>query len=211
MKILTRTLACLLVAAALALVACGGDDDEPTTSSADAATTTADTTQGEPIDGTETALCGPIEEVDVELGGTHFEREFTAADFDTNPPTGGDHSQTPLRAGTFYEEPPPLGEAVHLLEHGAVIGWTNDLDDADSAAIEEAFNEVFKDGYYQLAVIENPDLEVPFALSAWGALQTCEEVDVEAIRPFVEEWYASPKSGEGGLACQGDARTLPNC
>jgi hypothetical protein len=163
------------------------------------------------VAGTETASCGPIEEVDVELGGTHFEKDFAAADYDTNPPTGGDHNPTPLQAGTFYDEPPRLGEAVHLLEHGAVIGWTNDLETADMDAIEEEFNEVFKDGYYQLAVIENPDLEVPFALSAWGALQTCDEVDVEVIRPFVEEWYASPKTAEGGLACEGDARRLPNC
>ena len=81
----------------------------------------------------------------------------------------------------------------------------------DQAAVEEAFNEVFQDGYYQIATAELPDMDVPFALSAWGALQTCESVDTEAIRPFIEEWYASPKTPEGGLACQGDARTLPNC
>ena len=86
------------------------------------------------------------------------------------------------QAGTFYTEPPRLGEAVHLLEHGAVIGWTNGLSDADLEAVEEEFNEIFKDGYYQLAVVENPDLEVPFALSAWGALQKCDEVDTAAIR-----------------------------
>jgi Protein of unknown function (DUF3105) len=204
---LSRTLACLLATAALVLVACGDGDESTTTSTS----TTTETTQGEPVAGTETASCGPIEEVEVELGGTHFERDFVADDFPTNPPTGGDHSPTPLRAGTFYDEPQPLGEAVHLLEHGAVIGWTNDLDEADLSAVEDEFNEIFKEGYYQLAVIENPDLEVPFALSAWGALQTCEAADVEAIRPFVEEWYASPKTAEGGLACQGDARRLPNC
>jgi hypothetical protein len=200
---------CLLSLGALALVACGGDDE--TTSAESSTSTTAEETQGEPVAGTETESCGPIEEVEVELGGTHFAEDFTAADYDTNPPTGGDHNDTPLQAGTFYDEPPRMGEAVHLLEHGAVIGWTNELSDADLTAIQDEFNEVFKDGYYQLAVIENPDLEVPFALSAWGALQTCEAVDVAAIRPFVEEWYASPKTAEGGLACEGDARRLPNC
>ena len=212
MKILIRTLSLLLAVAALVLVACGdGDDPTTTASSSTTSSTTTEATQGEPVAGTETASCGPIEEVEVELGGTHFDRDFAATDYETNPPTGGDHNPTALRAGTFYEELPRLGEAVHLLEHGAVIGWTNDLDAADTKAIEKSFNGVFQEGYYQLAVIENPDLEVPFALSAWGALQTCEEVDVEAIRPFVEEWYASPKTGEGGLACQGDARRLPAC
>jgi hypothetical protein len=212
---LAATLACLLFVAALALVACGGGDDESTSTTASTSestsTTVEDDLQGEPVDGTETASCGPIQEVDVELGGTHFDKDFAAADYETNPPTGGDHNPTPLQAGTFYTDPPRLGEAVHLLEHGAVIGWTNDVDAADQKAIEEEFNAIFQDGYYQLAVVENPDLEVPFALSAWGALQTCDAVDTEAIRPFVEEWYASPKTAEGGLACEGDARSLPNC
>ncbi len=208
MNLLARILACVCAIAALALVACGGDDEATSTATE---STGAETTQGEAVEGTQTASCGPIEEVDVELGGTHFERDFAAADYDTNPPTGGDHNPAPLQAGTFYDELPKLGEAVHLLEHGAVIGWTNELSPDDLKAVEEEFNEVFKAGYYQLAVIENPDLEVPFALSAWGALQTCAEPDVAAIRPFVEEWYASPKTAEGGLACAGDARRLPNC
>jgi hypothetical protein len=207
---LAAILACLLLVAALVLVACGGGDDSGDSSSTSTTASDADL-QGDPEDGTETASCGPIEDVDVQLGGTHLDKDFTADDYQTNPPTGGDHNSTPLQAGTFYEDPPRLGEAVHLLEHGAVIGWTNDISKADLQSIEEAFNETFQDGYYQLAVVENPDLDVPFALSAWGALQTCDAVDTSAIRPFVEEWYASPKTAEGGLACQGDARTLPNC
>ena len=49
-------------------------------------------------------------------------------------------TRTRLQAGTYYEDPPRLGEAVHLLEHGAVIGWTNDLSKADLKAIEDEFN-----------------------------------------------------------------------
>jgi hypothetical protein len=205
---LAAILVCLLVAAACALVACGGSDSSSTTTSTDAS---ADTLQGDPEDGTETASCTPIQDVDVQLSGTHVDKDFTADDYPTNPPTGGDHNPNPLQAGTFYENPPRLGEAVHLLEHGAVIGWTNNLSKADLQSVEDEFNSIFQDGYYQLAVVENPDLDVPFALSAWGALQTCDKVDTSAIRPFVEKWYASPKTAEGGLACQGDARTLPNC
>jgi hypothetical protein len=197
-------LATCLAAIVLALVACGGDDPSTTTTSpsTEATDTTADQGSGS---------CTAIEEVEVPLSGQHRDSEFTAADYPTNPPAGGDHNPTPIQPGTFYTEPPRLGEAVHLLEHGAVIGWTNNLSSADQKAVEEAFNETFKDGYYQLAVVENPDLDVPFALSAWGALQKCEQVDTTVIRPFVEEWYASPKSAEGGLACEGQARSLPNC
>lgn len=188
-----------LAALALTLVACGGEDESTTASSSTAAETSG------------SGGCSEFDEVDMPLSGQHDDREFTAADYETNPPAGGDHNPTPLRAGTFYTEPPRLGEAVHLLEHGAVIGWTNGLSPADQKAVEQEFNDVFKDGYYQLATVENPDMDVPFALSAWGAVQTCESVDTAAIRPFVEQWYASPKSAESGLACRGQARQLPNC
>jgi hypothetical protein len=191
-----------LAATLVVLVACGGGDDSSSTSSTTTSTGTGDVVAGD---------CDSIEEVDVELSGQHTDKDFSAADYPTNPPTGGDHNPTPLVAGNFYDDPPRLGEAVHLLEHGAVIGWTNGLSGGDQKAVEEAFNEVFQDGYYQLAVVENPELDVPFALSAWGALQKCDTVDTSVIRPFVEQWYASPKTAEGGLACQGPARSLPNC
>jgi hypothetical protein len=184
--------------AVMALAACGGGDDDGgggTTTSVEA----------------DTGPCTEIEEVDVEAFGTHDERKFTAADFETNPPAGGDHSPTPLEGGTFYTDPPELGEAVHFLEHGGVVGWTNGLSPADQKTVEEAFNKAFQDGYYQLATVENPELDVPFALSAWGAMQTCEKVDTSVIRPFIEEWYASPKSGESALACEDQARRLPPC
>jgi hypothetical protein len=179
------------------LGACGGGSESTGSSS----TTAAATATG----------CSDVEEVEVLDFGEHSDREFTAEDYPTNPPSGGDHNPDPLQAGTFYTTPPRLGEAVHLLEHGAVIGWTNDLSASDRAAVEQAFNDAFKDGYFQLATVENPDLDVPFALSAWGALQKCESVDASVIRPFIDEWYASPKSGESSLACAGGARRLAAC
>lgn len=200
MRAALLTIAALL-AGLLVLAACGGGDSGDAGAEETATTTTE----------AAASPCGEIEEVEVESFGEHERTEFTAADYETNPPSGGDHNDTPLQGGTFYPEPPPLGEAVHLLEHGAVIGWTNDLSADDQQAVEDAFNEVFEEGYYQLATVENPDLEVPFALSAWGAYQSCEEVDPDVIRPFVEEWYASPKSGESLLACDREARKLPPC
>ena len=193
-SLLATTLATVLAG----LAACGGSEEPP------AESTVAETTA-------EASGCSPVEEVEVLSVGQHDNRDFAAADYDTNPPAGGDHNPSPLESGRFHTDPTPLGEAVHLLEHGAVIGWTKDLGPDDQAAIEEAFNEVFQEGYFQLATVENPELEVPFALSAWGAVQTCESADPAAVRPFVEEWYASPKSAESSLACAGTARRLPPC
>ncbi len=38
------------------------------------------------------------------------------------PPASGPHAPTPLDAGV-YSQPPPIGEAIHSLEHAAVIVW----------------------------------------------------------------------------------------
>ena len=191
---MSRVLAILAAVATIALAACGDDDDDPGTTST-------------PVAG---GPCSPIEEV--EIGAfEHVPDELTADDYATNPPTWGDHNDPAITAGRFYEKGAPLGEAVHFLEHGAVIGWTNGLTPEDLKAVQDAFNEVYREGYYQVAVVENAELEVPFALSAWGAMQTCEEVDAAVVRPFVEEWYASPKSPESVLACQAEARRLPPC
>ena len=181
--------------AALALAACGGGDD------------------GEPAPASTAAAggsCSPIEEVEIGTYG-HVQDELGADDYATNPPAWGDHNDTALAAGQFYTEGAQFGHAVHLLEHGAVIGWTNGLSEQDMQGVEDAFNDAFRKGYYQLAVVENPDLDVPFALSAWGALQKCEGADASVIEPFIEEWYASPKSPESTLACQESARGLPPC
>ncbi len=195
-----RTLLIVALTAVLALlVACGGDDDE-TSSSSESTTTTA----------TVATDCDPIEEVDVGQV-EHVKGGLTADDYPTSPPAGGDHYDAATTASAVYPQPQPYGETVHLLEHGAVIGWTNGLSEADQAAVEEEFNALIDEGYYQIAVVENPDLDVPFALSAWGALQECASADTAAIRPFVEEWYASLETPEGVLACQGNARELGNC
>jgi uncharacterized protein DUF3105 len=204
------------------LAACGGSDGSTSTStSTDAiettsttdstATDSAESGQTTPIAGTETDSCSAAETVDVPMSGTHLDKDFTPDDYPTNPPAGGDHNPNPIQTGRFYDQPPRLGESVHALEHGAVIGWTNGLSAADLDVVHEAFNDSYSKGYFQLAVVENPDLDVPFALSSWGALQKCQAVDADAIASFIEAHYAPAATAEGALACTGRASRLPAC
>jgi hypothetical protein len=224
----TATLLAVLLSCGL-LAACGGSEEStstPTSTSTQATETTSttdstitestitdstDSAETSTIAGTETNSCSAVETVDVPMTGTHFDRDFTAEDYPTNPPTGGDHNPNPIQTGRFYDEPPRLGESVHALEHGAVIGWTNGLSAADLDVVHKAFNDSYSKGYFQLAVVENPDLDVPFALSSWGALQKCQAVDADAIAAFVEAHYAPAETAEGALACTGRASRLPAC
>lgn len=227
MSLVPRLLAllALLGTLSLALAACGDSEEEPTsteasstssTSSSSGSTTGTTTTvpaTAEPISTTPSVSesCSDVETYDVESGGTHFNREFTAQDYPTNPPTAGDHNPSPLPTGQFYDSPPPLGETVHALEHGAVIAWTNGLSTEEIAVAQDAVDTEFKKGYYQVAVVENPDLEVPFALSSWDSLQRCEAPDPEAISTFIDKHYAPSTTAEGSLACSVKAKRLPAC
>jgi hypothetical protein len=206
---LNRFAATLIAIAALglAVAACGSSEESTSTTTSSAATESTESTTTASASGS----CSPVETVDVESSGNHEDKDFTADDYPTNPPTGGDHNPEPIQTGQFYDQPPRLGETVHALEHGAVVGWTNDLSPADTKVVEDAFNAEYSKGYYQLAVVENPDLDVPFALSSWGALQKCDGVDPDAIASFIEEHYAPAETAEGGLACTGKAKKLPAC
>ena len=67
-------------------------------------------------------------------GAAHEPREFTAADYRSNPPTSGTHFRNGRRTASY--EPgttPPLGTLVHALEHGRV-----QLQYAEDAAPETA-------------------------------------------------------------------------
>jgi len=185
------TMSAFTVMSVLAIAACGGSDDgsEPTA---------------------EAAPCSPAEEVPVEEFGDHLSKTLTVDDYETNPPAGGDHNGTPLDVGTFYEEV-DVGMAVHALEHGGVIGWTNNLSKDETTELEKTFNDIFGSGYESVLTVELPDLEGPFALSAWGTIQNCDEFDASVIKPFVDEYYGTKQSAEGYLACLNAATELPAC
>lgn len=212
--LLRSILLAVLAAFALGGAACGGNTSTPTDlTSETTATDETDTTAAGPVATTPSvsSACSDVETFDVEPSGKHDDREFTIDDYATNPPTAGDHNPSPIDTGAFYSETPRLGEVVHALEHGAVIGWTNGLSEEDQAAVEDAFDQMYGQGYYQLAVVEFPDLDVSFAMSSWDSLQRCESIDPAAITDFVENHYAPSTTAEALLACTGKAQKLPAC
>lgn len=218
---LRSLLLAVLAALALGLVACGGDSGDETSAATTAPTTATDGTDATAADDGESAepisttpsvsgSCSDVETFAVEPSGEHSDRDYTIADYSTNPPTSGDHNPTPIEPGK-YDSPPPLGEAVHLLEHGAVIGWTNGLSAEEQKTVEDAFNAAFQQGYYQIATVELPELDGSFAMSSWDSLQLCDSPDPKAIADFIENHYAPATTAEAALACTGAAAAVPAC
>ena len=150
------------------------------------------------------ASCTDVQEVEIEEAENyHVDREFTAADYATNPPAGGEHSLGTVSGGQSHRDA-NIGDAVHSLDHGLVIVWTNGLEGDEADLIETTSEELWADAYeIVVAVVEYPDLEVPLAVSSWGRLQTCTRVDAEAaaaVADFVEQYHAM--SPEGEAICQ---------
>jgi hypothetical protein len=114
------------------------------------------------------------------------------------PPASGPHSDGTMRAGV-YDDPPPLGEVVHSLEHGAVAVWY----DPDAPAGEiERIQAFFADGANRAHVIvapfDYPDegaagrLSSGMALAAWHTVMTCREPSLAAAYGFVDAYRAPP-------------------
>lgn len=178
--------------------ACGGDSADSTTAES-------------------AAPCSEVQTVDVPAAAEyHTNKKYTAADYPTNPPAGGPHSNSFLEAPSINPPDPNLGTAVHSLDHGAVILWpgadmTTEDEDALMATYEGlAAKDPFKPGdkYTQLAIVGNPEQEATFAMTAWGYLQECESVDQATIESFVEQYYASGPEGQA-VACDSTFSPAP--
>ena len=154
------------------------------------------------------SACYGVEQPE-DLGNDHLEEGETFDAYSSDPPTSGPHAPSPTETGQIYSEPQPDAELVHAMEHGAVVFWMSFQDEALREQAQGAIDDVFTQGYESLIVTPKPDLDVPFAMTAWGALQKCVGVDPQDIQTFVENHYGSGL--EGSLACYGEASSLPGC
>jgi len=138
-------------------------------------------------------------EVKPALKGEHsLQITATSDKWNTDPPTSGPHNEQSAVYG-FYEDPVPLAQTVHNLEHGAiVIHYGPDVPDADVQALRNFYN----DDPNGLLVALLPKLGNKIALTAWtteeslsaqpadngdGFLATCPRFDEDVFSSFVDE------------------------
>lgn len=135
----------------------------------------------------EEAACEAVEEHEIQ-GADHIEVGAPHEPYSTTPPTSGPHYNAPglgpVRTG-FYEdatEAPPEG-VVHNLEHGNIVIYYNpDAPDDVIRDIELAVKDE------PLATVATPWTEFEdgknLAFTAWGTLQTCEQVSKDVLSEF---------------------------
>jgi hypothetical protein len=182
------------IAGIVILIASGasGDDGGDNGDSPDAARTPAAAVELPPAQETdfqaaaETAGC---ELINPEFEGQgHEERAFTAADYQSNPPTSGPHFPSWAEDG-IYEAGnlPDLGLLVHTLEHGRINVQYAPGTDAATVDALEAFLAESNEGYHML-LYENPtNMEYQVAATAWTHILGCPEYNdrvPDALRTF---------------------------
>ncbi len=124
--------------------------------------------------------------------------------YDTAPPSSGRHNPDPLPDSIhFYaqSEHPSIERAVHLLEHGFVIGWYDAKLPADQVAKLKAASATAGDRFVAVPW-DRQDFAANrhFALTAWGRTQRCATVSPTVLSQFVDKYtnVTAPEAGGGG-------------
>lgn len=128
----------------------------------------------------EEAGCTDVEE-NLQEGQEHVP-DGTPVQYETSVPAGGNHWATPSNAD-FFSDPVPPETLVHNLEHGQIVIWYRaNAPEAMLDAIETYVNAE------PIALLATPYDQVPaganFSMSAWGALQSCENFSAAVVDEF---------------------------
>jgi hypothetical protein len=125
-------------------------------------------------------------------GAQHEERDFTAEDYQTNPPTSGNHFPEWAEDGIYERgSVPQLGLLVHTLEHGRINVQYKPGTPAETVQQLEALLAEQSEGYHMLLYQNPTGMRAQVAATAWGHSLTCPEMNpqvFDALRTFRAEY-----------------------
>jgi hypothetical protein len=190
----------LVAAAAIAVVVLlvsgtlgGGDDTSASDGSQPEAADNVSIPPAEIGDMAEAAEAAGCKLANPEIeGATHEDKQFTAADYKTNPPTSGNHFAEWYEDGVYTPgSVPELGMLVHTLEHGRINIQYKAGTPEDTVLQLEALAADMEDGYHLLLYENTTNMNAAVAATDWGHSLTCPEMNdqvFDAIRTFRNEW-----------------------
>jgi Protein of unknown function (DUF3105) len=121
-------------------------------------------------------------------GANHEDKDFTAADYKTNPPTSGNHNPDWYDDGIYAPgDVPRLGMLVHPLEHGRIELQYKPGTPAETVKQLEALLAEQSDGYHMLLFENTTCMKDAVAATAWTHSVTCPEMNdkvFDALRSF---------------------------
>ncbi|HEX5620887.1 MAG TPA: DUF3105 domain-containing protein [Solirubrobacteraceae bacterium] len=121
-------------------------------------------------------------------GRNHETKDFTAADYKTNPPTSGNHFPQWYDDGIYAAgDTPNLGMTVHTLEHGRIDVQYKPGTPTHTIKQLEALLAEQEDGYHMLLFQNGTNMDAQIAATAWGHSLTCPQFNnkvFDALRTF---------------------------
>jgi hypothetical protein len=121
-------------------------------------------------------------------GRNHENKQFSAADYKTNPPTSGNHYPQWYDDGVYQPGGTPnLGMLVHTLEHGRIDVQYKPGTPTHTVKELEALLAEQSDGYHMLLFQNTTDMPAQIAATAWGHSLTCPQFNnqvFDALRTF---------------------------
>jgi hypothetical protein len=125
-------------------------------------------------------------------GRGHLTKQFTAADYKTNPPTSGAHNPTWYQDGIYAPgDVPRLGMLVHTLEHGRIDVQYKPGTPQHTVQQLEALLAQESSGYHMLLFENTTHMPYQVAATAWGQLLGCPAMNdkvFDAIRTFRDRY-----------------------
>lgn len=111
----------------------------------------------------------------IAIGATH-------PDYNSDPPTGGWHYDSPAQSG-IYDKELPDEQLVHNLEHGHI--WISYRPDLDAETIEK-LAEIAKSYSSKIIIAPRAKNDTPIALAAWEYLLNLDNFDEGQILGFIK-------------------------
>lgn len=124
-------------------------------------------------------------------GHTHLPKNSPEPNYETNPPTSGNHVEPPYQqADGAYSEEPKQFDVVHSLEHGRLaIQYSPDLPEEAQLELKGLYDTMYG------ATLLFPNSKMPYEVAAttWTNLIGCKtykgDITLDAIRAFGRETW----------------------
>jgi hypothetical protein len=126
-------------------------------------------------------------------GREHIAFGEKAIDHNSDPPTSGQHYDTPAPPG-YYEVAPPDEQLVHSLEHGYVVAYFNCAVDPDvncESLIAEIQEEIRGEAVsrftrtQKIIFVPRPTMDNLITYTSWGRLLEADEFDPDQMREYI--------------------------
>jgi hypothetical protein len=132
------------------------------------------------------------------LGNSHVLQGQRVLNYNSNPPTSGEH--WPAAAGWGIKDTTQPNEVTtHNLEHGGVVIAYNNLSSAEVDQLKGIVRQLMSGGYPKIILEPYPDLkDAKVALTAWTWLYKLPTVDQTQIIRFFRAHYDPVEAPERG-------------